>query len=101
MQHDASVKSVCGRLRVRHHEQRGTFTATCRHQGLEHLLSRQRIQVSGRLIRKDNPRPVGERPGNRHTLLFPARQEARQGRCPCAKTKTVKPLISRLHSVSD
>jgi hypothetical protein len=99
MQHDASIKPVCGRLRVRHHKKRSTFTAAGRHQGIKHLLGRQRIEVSSGLIGKDDLWPMGQCPGDRHALLFAARQEAGQGRCPCGKTKTAKPQVGCLRGV--
>jgi hypothetical protein len=46
-------------------------------QQLQHGPSILLVQISGRFIRQQHARPCDERPGNRYTLLFPARKFSR------------------------
>ena len=62
---------------VRRDERRQAMRAMQPFQQLEHGPSILLVQISGRFIRQQHARPSDERPGNRNTLLFPARKFSR------------------------
>ncbi len=41
---------------------------------IEHMVGRMRIEIAGRLVGQQDTRRIGDRTGNRHTLLLTARQ---------------------------
>src|SRR5229473_8067229 len=59
---------------VRGDERRQLVRAVQPFQQLEHSPSILLVQISGRFICQQHARPSDERPGNRYTLLFPARK---------------------------
>jgi hypothetical protein len=68
------VASRCQRQIVRRDQRRQAMRAMQPFKQLEHGPSILLVQISGRFIRQQHARPCDERPGNRYTLLFPARK---------------------------
>jgi hypothetical protein len=77
LQSNDPVASCCQRKVVRRDQRRQAMRAMQPFQQLEHGPSILLVQISGRFIRQQHARPCDERPGNRNTLLFPARKFSR------------------------
>jgi len=76
-QSNHAVTSCCQRQIVRRDERREAMRAMQPFQQLEHGPSILLVQISGGFICQQHARPCDERPGNRDTLLFPARKFTR------------------------
>src|SRR5260370_38134969 len=80
---------------VRGDERRQLVRAVQPFQQLEHGPSILLVQISGRFICQQHARPCDERPGNRNTLLFPARKFSRTVFGPVLQPNFRQPLARR------
>src|SRR5260221_5875342 len=80
---------------VRRDQRRQTMRAMQPLQQLEPSPSILLVQISGRFIRQQHTRPSDERPGNRNTLLFPARKFSRTVFGPVLQPNLRQPFARR------
>ena len=81
---------------VGHQDEGRAEMATQLAHDLEDSPSRLSIEVAGRLVGKQNRRSIGERPGQRHALLFAARQLRGVVMSAVAETHHLQQFVSAL-----
>src|SRR5439155_19664592 len=79
---DDGIAEVEDAAVVRDHDHRSPRLHRDAAQQLHDVAPRVGVQGSGRLVADQEPRLVDQGPGNRHTLLLPARQLRRQRTAP-------------------
>jgi hypothetical protein len=84
---------------VRRNQRRQAMSAMQPLKQLEHGPSILLVKISGRFIRQQHARPSDERPGNRNTLLFPARKFSRTVFGPVAQPNLRQPFPRRFQRV--
>src|SRR5581483_2429968 len=84
LQSEDAVAALRQRQIVRRDQRRQLVLAVQPFQQSKHGPSILLVKISGGFIRQQHARPGDERPGDRHTLLFPA------GKLPCAMVRPVR-----------
>ena len=86
------IEAVEDHFVMGHDDDRGTLIDGDPAQQIHHDSSARRIERGGRLIGKNDARPVGERAGDRHSLRFAAGELLGQGMLAVADFEVIEQL---------